>query len=82
MRPLDVADLHKGDVVYECFQGGSYQTRLLTEPVFNDDAWTFRGETIDGEMDYLQNIKYKHYGPKFYTEPIYLPVFDLAKDKE
>lgn len=73
--PPDLASIHKGDIFFENAQGGSVQIVALTEPVLNGELWTFTGWTGLGmNIDFLVNLDYRHYGPRFSDTPEYYPV--------
>jgi hypothetical protein len=75
---VDYRTIKKGDRLYECSQYGSLEIEITTEPQLKGKEWTCKGRTPRGEVDLLINTEYRHYGPRFYTEPIYLPVEKLA----
>jgi hypothetical protein len=86
--PADLASIHKGSVFFENSQYGAVQVVALTEPVLNGVEWTFKGLAGDTEVDFLINLDYRHYGPRFGKEPTYFPVeyltdvSDLVKENK
>jgi hypothetical protein len=83
MDNLELTDIHKDDVIFENSQYGSVEVRVLTEPQLKGDEWTFTGATGLGEnVNFLVNLKYRHYGPRFGKTPTYIPVTRLVRKEK
>ena len=77
MNRIEISDLDKGDIVYECSQYGSNEMEVLTKPKLKDGQWTFKGRIHDETISYLSTVGLEHYGPRFYSLPVYSPVTNL-----
>jgi len=75
---LEIQNIKKGDIFYECERGCNYQLTALTDSRQSSDGWMCLVKDKNGkihEVYIAENINYR--GPNFYREPIY-----TVKDQE
>ena len=78
MSNFDFTKLTAGDVFYECSSGINIMAQAITSPVLADGQWTWQAINMatGNPINYLIDVKYKHYGPKLYSEPQYCRIRD------
>lgn len=68
---LEIKDIKKNDIFYECESGWNLQFLALTDPYREDEGWALKARGIRGETLFYVRDGYGHYGPKLYREPEY-----------
>lgn len=69
---LEIKNIKKGDIFYECEAGYNMQFLALEDAKRIDDGWGFKGQGIQGVVDFYVADGYSHYGPKLYSQPEYI----------
>lgn len=69
---IEIKDIKKGDIFYECEYGENVQFIATSDPYREDGGWTIKGRGVNGEFDFYVRDGYSHYGPKLYWQPEYI----------
>lgn len=70
---LHPKDLNVGDVFYECEYGENLEMTVVEEVAHENGQYRWVAENKNGErFNYLITDGYEHYGPKIYSEPMYV----------
>lgn len=77
---IEVSKFEVGQTFYESGYGKSIKFTVITPPLIkNGNELHFTGECENGEVDFMINRKYPHYGHKLSLEAEYLNVEELCK---
>lgn len=73
---LEVKNIRKGDVFFECERGGNYRLLALTSARRVSDGWYCIAENSNREkVEIFVSEITNHPGPKLYREPQYITEF-------
>jgi hypothetical protein len=69
---IEVKNIKRGDVFFECERGNNYQLKALTGARRISDGWYCIAETISGEkVEIFMSDMTQHPGPNLFREPRY-----------
>ena len=70
---LEIKNIKKGDIFYECERGVNYQLTAVTDSQESNEGWMCLVKDKNGEMHELyisNNTNYR--GPNFFVEPLFV----------
>ncbi len=73
---IQVKELRKGDIVYECERGCNFELKVVEDPIYNGKGWTCIVADSSGEIeDIYVSKKYGKFA-RIYKCPQYLEKVD------
>ena len=74
---IEVKNIRKGDIFYECIRGENHQMIALTNARRISDGWYCVAKNVEGEKAEIFYSDFTKYpGPNFHSEPQYLTEVD------
>lgn len=78
---VQIKDLKKGDVFYECFNNGeNFELKVIENPKKTREGWFFLVKTSSGDIvDFFVSLNTSYKGPNLFWAPIHLSELENGK---
>lgn len=72
VKRIEIKDLTKGDVVYECEAGKNIPLQIISDPRRKNNGWEIDALTHEKEVYLFAADDAGHYAPRLYSQPQYI----------